>query len=366
MTEHPVGSWILDYRGPEDLRVRVANEPAAEPAALVQDAEDLCAAVRDEDPALAEQVEALRTIARRLNGERLSLREQVRGMLGLEAEWIGDDVLGEAHRLLDEGLPRSGGTLADRMHAWRAAHSLPPGHTERLAELIRAALAETRLRTEALLPLPGHIDVTVEFTPGPFRGLHLGGASGIVFVDGDLPFNLADLLQVVAHESIPGHICEYMLKEMDQGHRPDTQVRFMPSPASVVSEGIGLHAPQEVFPDDSAQRWLLDNVEELHPDSSDFAKIHRARTLLWGAYCNAALLVADGKSWAEVRAYLADTALASDDELAFMVNFLGTPFTEPYIFSYYHGWRLLEPHLSDPGFLEKVLTEQLPVSSLLT
>ncbi|QIS23284.1 hypothetical protein [Nocardia terpenica] len=363
VTEHPTGSWILDYRGSEEWRARVQAEPLANPVDLVRAAEGLEAAAVG-DPALAEQVRALHTISRRLAGEQLSLPEQVRGMLGIDVEWIPDEVFGEAYRLLDEGLPETKGTLAQRLHAWRAAHSLPPGRAGRLSELIQQALTEVRRRADALLSLPDTIDVTVEFAPGPFRGLHRGGTEGTVFVDPNLSFNLADLFYVVAHESIPGHICEFMMKETHQGHRPDIQVRFMPSPAYVVSEGIGLHAPQVLFPDDEAQHWLLDNVEELHPDSSNYAKIQLARNILWGAYCNAALLLADGTPWPKVREYLADTALAADDELAVMESFLGTPFTESYIFTYYHGWCLLQPHLTDPAFLRRALTEQLAVSSL--
>ncbi|ATL71159.1 hypothetical protein [Nocardia terpenica] len=363
VAEHPTGSWILDYRGAEEWRAQVRDEPLADPVDLVRAAEDLEAAAGG-DSALAEQVRALHTISRRLAGEHLPLPEQVRGMLGIDVEWIPEEVFGEAYRLLDEGLPDAKGTLAHRLHAWRAALSLPPGRAGRLSELIRQALAEVRRRADALLSLPDTIDVTVEFAPGPFRGLHRGGTKGTVFVDPNLSFNLADLFYVVAHESIPGHICEFMMKETHQWHRPDIQVRFMPSPAYVVSEGIGLHAPQVLFPDDEAQYWLLHNVEELQHDSSNYAKIQNARNILWGAYCNAAFLLADATPWPQVREYLADTALAADDELTVMKSFLGTPFTESYIFTYYHGWRLLQPHLSDPAFLRRVLTEQLAVSLL--
>ncbi|MGW0247247.1 hypothetical protein ACWDYH_11475 [Nocardia goodfellowii] len=364
VTEHPTGNWILDYRGPADWRSQVAAEPLANPVDLVRAAEDLAAAVAEEDPALAEQARALHTISRRLAGERLPFPDQVRGMLGIDAEWIPEEVFAEAYRLLDEALPESKHTLAQRLSTWRTAHSLPPGRPDRLSELIHLAMAETRRRSEALLPLPDGIDVTVDFAPGAFRGLHRGGTEGTVYVDPNLPFNLADLCYVVAHESIPGHICEFMLKEMHQGHRPDIQVRFMPSPAYVISEGIGLHAPRVLFPDDEAQRWLLANVAELQPDSSDYAKIQRARDILWGAYCNAALLLADATPWPKVHDYLAETALVTDDELAFLQAFLSTPFTESYIFTYYHGLRLLEPHLRDPAFFRRALTEQLAVTTL--
>ncbi|WP_378733792.1 hypothetical protein [Nocardia brasiliensis] len=363
VTEHPSGTWILDYRGPDRWRAEVAAEPLPNPADLVRRAEDLVAAVTD-DVALTEQIGALHTMARQLSGEKLSLPEQVRGMLGIEVDWIPDERFDEAYQLLDEGLPGTKGSLAQRMQAWRASHSLPPGRTERLSELVQRAVTETITRSATLFPLPENIEVTLEFAPGPFRGLYRGDTQGTLFIDPQLPFNLADLFYVVAHEAFPGHICEFMIKQRHLADRPDIQTRFMPSPAYVVSEGLGLHAQQLLFPDDQAQSWLLDNVDELQPDSSDYAKIHHARNILWGAYCNAAFLVARQQPWSAVRTYLADTAFLADDELAFLEGMYGTPFLEPYIFTYYHGYRLLQPHLPDQHFLRRVLTEQLPVSSL--
>lgn len=363
VTEHPSATWILDYRSPDPWRAEVAAEPLPNPADLVRRAEDLAAFVAD-DVALTEQIGALHTMARQLSGEMLSLHEQVRGMLGIDVDWIPDEQFDEAYQLLDEGLPDTKGSLSQRMHSWRANHSLPPGRTARLSELVQRAVAETITRTTTLFPLPENIEVTCEFASGPFRGLYRGDTRGTLFIDPQLPFNLADLFYVVAHEAFPGHICEFMIKQLHLADRPDIQTRFMPSPAYLVSEGLGLHAQQLIFPDDQAQRWLIDNVDELQQDSSDYAKIHRARNILWGAYCNAAFLVAQQKPWSEVRTYLAETALLADDELAFLEGMYGTPFLEPYIFTYYHGYRLLQPHLSDPNFLRRILTEQPPVSLL--
>ncbi|MBF6328767.1 hypothetical protein [Nocardia transvalensis] len=362
VAESPSGNWILDYRGPERYRAEVVAEPLPNPAQLIAAAEELAAAV--DDVALAEQIGALHTMARLLAGERLSLRDQVRGMLGIEVDWIPDAAFDEAYELLDRGLPQTGGTLAERMEAWRTSHTLPTGDTARLAELVLHTVDESRRRSEEFLPLPEKIDITCEFAPGPFRGLYRGGPNGTVFVDPQLPFNLADLCYVVTHEAFPGHICEFMMKQDRLADRPDIQVRVMPSPAFVVSEGIGLHAEHLIFPGDQAQRWLVDTVDELQPDSSDYAAIHHAENMLFGAYCNAAFLVADGAPWPHVRDYLGRTALLPDLELAFLEGFFDDPFLRPYIFAYYHGWRLLQPRASDRTFMRKVLTEQIAVSSL--
>lgn len=44
-------------------------------------------------------------------------------------------------------------------------------------------------------------------------GEYEGGLRSTLHINSDLPFNLADLLYVVAHEGHPGHIAESLLKE---------------------------------------------------------------------------------------------------------------------------------------------------------
>lgn len=53
---------------------------------------------------------------------------------------------------LDRALPRRGGSLAERLHVWKLAHRLP--EVERFPALVYKAIAETRARTYALVPLP--------------------------------------------------------------------------------------------------------------------------------------------------------------------------------------------------------------------
>jgi hypothetical protein len=222
------------------------------------------------------------------------------------------------------------------------------------------AVDECLRRTRALVELPEHIDVDCVFAPGPFRGLHRGGARGTVLVDPSLPFNTADLIYVAAHEAFPGHIAEFLLKERHLADRTELAVRFLPAPAYVLSEGLGLHAHEIIFPGDEAQRWLVDHVDGHRQGSGgDYAAIHRARTIVWGVWCNAAFLAADGVLQERVRGYLERWALLDEDELAAAGGYLG-----PYIFAYYHGWRLLEPHMGEPAFVRRLLTEQVALNEV--
>ncbi|MEU9607990.1 hypothetical protein [Streptomyces sp. NPDC048057] len=187
-------------------------------------------------------------------------------------------------------------------------------------------------------------------------------------INRDLPFNLADLLYVVAHEGHPGHIAESLLKErelVEERGFLDQQVRFMLGPSFVISEGLGLHAQDIVFPDDQAQAWLTDHVlrpNDIAPDGSDFAAVHRAQNMLFGVWANAAFLAAEGRPDSELAAYLSRWALLADTETPTALTTLRSTGMALYVLGYFHGWRLLDTWLSGPERevrVRRLLTEQL-------
>ncbi|MFC3997575.1 hypothetical protein ACFOVU_16700 [Nocardiopsis sediminis] len=369
------GGTVLIYRGPGAWRRRVDEEEPPPAGRLADDADRLLDRLPFGPPRaayLAAQVRALRAVARRLDGHDTPLPEYARQCLGIDTGWLPESVFEEAHDRLAAALPATAGPLARRLHAWQAHHTLPPGRTDRLPGLVERAAAETRARTDAaIVPLPAGEQVGCELVADAHylaAGHHHGGLRSTIFINAGLPFNLADLLNVVAHEGHPGHIAESLLKErhlVEGQGRTDQQVRFMLAPSFVLSEGLGLHAQDIVFPGDQAQEWLADNVFAeygIEPDGSDLAEIHRARNALWGAWANAALLAAEGRPDAEVSAYLSRWALLGEDETAPALAGVAAPGMSLYIFGYFHGWRILRSWLQAPDRhrrVRRLLTEQL-------
>jgi hypothetical protein len=360
----------LDYFGPDEWRERVAAEPAPPPGRLVEDAEWLLAEIPFEPPRgtyLAAQARTLRALAGLANGELPPLPELVRQCLGLVVDRLPEAEFEQAHDELDRALPPGPGSLVARLRAWENRHSLPDNRM--LPPLVDLAVAECRARTATIIDLPAGERVDCEVVSGvSYRGVawYKGGLRSTILLGGDRPFNLADLLYVVAHEGHPGHIAELVLKEIHLADRPEELVRFLPSPPFVLSEGLGLHAEELIFPDDQAQAWLTDNIltpQGIRPDGSDFAAIHRAQTALFGAQANAALLGAEGRPAAEVADYLTRWALKPADSAAGTAELFVTSGGYPYIFAYYHGWRLLDAWLAAaPDRMNRVrrlLTEQL-------
>lgn len=355
--------WEVDYFGPEEWRTRAAIEPSPPAGQLVEDVEKLAADLPFDEPRrtfLAAHVRALRTLARQENGVSATMPELIRECLGIEAGLVPETVFEQAHDDLDRALPRKAGSLGDRLRGWRAAHALPIEQLDQLPGLVALAVAECRARThERIVPLPDGERVGCELVTGVTYigvGAHHGGLDSTILLNGDRPFNLADLLYVVAHEGHPGHIAEQVLKEItltERGH-VEQLVRFAPAPPFVLSEGLALHAHALVFPGDEGQAWLTDNIlapRGIRPDGSDFAAIHRARNALFGVRHNAMLLLDEGRPDQEVMDYLARWGLAENPD----TDGLDTA----YLSAYYHGWRLLDSRLDSPGLARRLLTEQV-------
>lgn len=355
--------WEVDYFGPDEWRAHVAGEQVRSAGLLVDDAEELAADLPFDEPRrtfLAAHARALRALAGQDNGVRMSMPDLIRDCLGIEVGMVPETVFEQAHDELDRALPKTAGSLTERLRDWRAAHALPLERLDQLPDLVAVAVAECRARTrERIVPLPDGERVGCELVPNVgFVGVgaHHGGLDSTILLNGDHPFNLADLLYVVAHEGHPGHIAEMVLKEIhlsDRG-RPEQKVRFAPAPPFVLSEGLALHAQAVIFPGDEAQAWLTDNIlapRGIRPDGSDFAAIHHARNALFGVRHNAVLLFDQGRADTEIADYLTRWGLTEKSDPSGLDN--------PYLSAYYHGWRLLDTRLDSPALMRRLLTEQI-------
>jgi hypothetical protein len=234
-------SALVDYRGPAAWQDELAREEPLPPGQLVDDADGLLDDLPFEPPRadfLAAHARSLRTAARRLAGEALPLRDYARDCLGIDAEWVPESAFEAAHAQLDAALPGNGGSLDARLHAWQDAHRLPETEMDQLPDLVGRAVAECRARTQAIVPLPDSEVVDCQLVEGVSffaAGAHHGDGRSTIYVNREVPFNLADLLYVVTHEGHPGHIAESVLKEqrlVDGAACHDHQARFLVAPSS--------------------------------------------------------------------------------------------------------------------------------------
>jgi hypothetical protein len=288
--------------------------------------------------------------------------------------WIAEERFLEAESLFDRSLP-GWGDVRERLRDWKRRHELPRGKAHLLPALFERAILEARRRTDDIVGLPAGEEVTFGAMSGqPFLALaeYRGGLRSRVLVNTDRSFNVADLLYVACHEGYPGHLAEIVVKEKllagEKGYAEEL-VSFLPTPRFVVSEGLALWAREVVFPGEEQQTWLEKHAYPglgIDP-GGDVGKIHTARDLLWGAQCNAALMLDEGRSEDEVIRYLARWTLVDEEEASRALPTLRRPFAETYPFCYCHGRDLLEPGMCGPDrddFVGRLLTEQAWPSGL--
>ncbi|HEY0736026.1 MAG TPA: hypothetical protein VGD69_14020 [Herpetosiphonaceae bacterium] len=372
---------LLDYYGPAEHQAYVDQEPLTPATRLVQAARMLQDTLREQGFAteratyLGKLVHALETVSRRVAGEHIALREQARSCFDLHVDYVPETFFDQAYALYDDALPGHG-DIAQRLHQWQAHYTVPSARAQLLPTLIQRALSEARRRTHRVIALPGNDHVTIEpIRDQPVRAMahYLGSYRSRLLINPEYPFNIADLLYVVCHETYPGHVAELILKEehlIRQREYREQQVSFLLTPPFVISEGIALWAQELIFPKEEAAIWLAEHIYPevgIVPDGTPLNQVHQATDLLWGVRCNAALMLDEGQPSDTIVQYLRQYALLDQVEAQRALQALQRPFCEAYIFTYWYGHQLLKPWLTGSQRntrLKHLLIEQVLPSDL--
>jgi hypothetical protein len=361
---------IVDaYFGPPELAAAVEETSPPEPAELAARAATLV----DElgDGWLRDQAHGLRAFAGVLAGEARPYADEVEACYGIRPRHTGEDVFAAAHERLGELLP---GTepLAERHRRFEESIRVAP---ERIERTIGAVIQEAREQTRHLVALPDGEDVALELVRDePWLAFceYLGSFRSRISVNVDLPISGIELLVLAMHETYPGHHTERCCKEQSlvrcRGLLEETIV-LVPTPQSLVGEGIATVAPRLLLEGDGAAALAAVVRREAGVDLDldlALAVEHALEPCRW-ANLNAALLLHEaGASEAEVRAYLERWGLVTPDVAAHLVRFLGEPTSRTYIVTYLAGRELTRAYVgSDPARFRRLLTEQVRVGELL-
>jgi hypothetical protein len=360
---------IVDaYFGPPELSAAVDAEPQVEPRKLVADADALLTEV--EDGWLRDQVVGLRTYAGVLAGESRPYAEEVEGCYGVRATWTDEAAFTAAHERLEEVLPRQG-TLAERHERWEKSMRVPP---ERVEGLVAAVIEEARAWTRRLVELPDGEGVTLEIVRDePWMAYcgYRGELRSRIQVNVDLPLSALDVLDLAIHETYAGHHTERCIKEhllvQGQGLLEETIV-LVPTPQSLVSEGIAVLAPRLLLEGDAGPA-LAAVVHDagIELDLEQAQAIGRALEPCRWAAVNASLMLHDsGAGEEEVRAYLERWGLLTPEISAHLIRFLNEPTSRTYVINYPAGRDLCRAYVAgEPERFRRLLSEQVRVRDLL-
>lgn len=363
-----VDGLVDAYYGPPELAAAVDAAPPVDPRSLAAAAEVLLDEL--EDGWLRDQVAGLRTYAGVLAGESSSYADEVEGCYGVRPTHTDEGVFRAAHERLEELLP-GGEPLAERYERWRESSRVP---AERLEQTVTAVIEEARAWTRGLVELPDGEGVVVEIVRDePWLAFcdYLGDLRSRISVNVDLPLSALELLHLALHETYPGHHAERTAKEhllvRGRGLLEET-LALVPTPQSLVSEGIAEVAPSMLLEGDGASAL----VDVLHDSGIDFDLDHalavqRAVEPCEWAEVNAALMLFDdGASTADAHAYLERWALLTTQRVDHLIRFLTEPTSRTYVITYPAGRELARSYVGgDPDRFRRLLTEQVRVRDLL-
>jgi hypothetical protein len=357
------------YFGPPELKAAVDAQPPVDLQQLVADAERLLGEL--EDGWLRDQVIGLRTYAGVLAGEPVSYADEVERCYGVRPTHTDEAVFSAAHERLDELLPGDG-PLAERHKRWEDSLRV---RAEQIEPTIAAVIEQARTFTRDLVELPDGEDVELEIVHDkPWWAFceYLGGLRSRISVNADLPMSAVELLRLAMHETYPGHHAERACKEDHLVRRRgllEETIVLVPTPQSLIAEGIAVLAPQLVLDGDGAARLvgvLHDAGIELDLEAA--RAVEEALDPCRWAEVNAALMLhEEGASEAATQAYLERWELLSPELAAHLVRFFQQPTSRTYILTYRAGRDLCRSYVGgEPHRFRQLLTEQLRVRDLLS
>jgi len=363
-----VDGLVDAYYGPPELKAAVDAAPPLDPAALVEQADDLLGEL--DDGWLRDQVAGLRTYAGVLAGESRSFADEAEGCFGVRPVHTDESRFEAAHEQLEQLLP-GGGPLAERYAAWEESTRVP---LDRIERTTAAAIEEARTATRRIVDLPEGEDVAIEIVRGvPWLGFceYHGALQSGIAVNVDLPTSAIDLLILAIHETYPGHHTERCCKEQllvrGRGLLEETIV-LVPTPQSVIAEGIAKLAPNVLLEgDEGAALAAVIHDAGIDFDLAHACAVRRALEPCQWAEVNATLMLyEDGATEAEVHTYLRRWELQTPELADHMIRFFKDPTSRSYVLTYPAGLELCEAYVDgEPERFRRLLTEQVRIGELV-
>jgi hypothetical protein len=375
--------FVEEYWGPPAWREQVEAEPEMTAADLVRQAITLADALPAQGFApnrvayLGKHIRAMETLARKLCGETFTLAEEAARCLDIHPIWTPEAQFEQAHALYETVLPGMG-SLAERLRAYKAGIACPPEQTNLLPGFVDLAFAEARKRTSSLVELPDGETIDIQYLPeweheaaAYYRGNY---RTQIVINAAATAISLSRLFDhKVCHEGYPGHHTDYVLKEQHLARRGYTEQTLYLTlvPQCVISEGIAMVAHEMIFFEGEAEHWIAEQMDRLfhkEVEAKALLRLRQASDMLEGVWSNAAMLLDEGRSEAEVTQYFVKHMLLPEDRASSYIAFLKHPLYGLHVaLTYGNGQKLVRRWLQGPdrvAVLHRFLTEQWTPSQL--
>ncbi|MEV3925631.1 DUF885 domain-containing protein [Actinomadura coerulea] len=342
-----VDSW---HGGPEPAR-RVDAEPRPDASGLAAQSAGLLAALADSGLAeprrrfLSAQLTALNCAARRMAGEEIPFRDEVRTYFEVDIEPGEPDRYAEIHDAIGALLPGPG-DLRARTAAFYERNAVPP---ERLARAVQAVSDELRAMTRTVFGLPERESVeyvVVRDKPWNAYNRYLGGFRSRVELNAEAGRTIAALPLLAIHEAYPGHHTEHCRKEaglVDGAGHGEHLISLVNTPQCLMAEGTAEMADAAV-PGPGWGRWTAGILADagVRVEGELVEEVLRLIRLLMPARQDAAIMLHErGADPDEVTGYLERWLLVPPDHARRMTRFLTDPLWRAYSVTYIEGPRLV-------------------------
>lgn len=274
---------------------------------------------------LQDMLRSLRTATRLFEGEELSFREKLEGLVGVPAQPISDEELGGMHDELAGLLGHAGlqhGTLTERISRWEEERTLAP---TRLEDTFTELMAEAQRRTDARIYPTGDYTMRLNaLRDVPFTA-RCNFTLGQMDLNVDLKFTRSAIKHLVCHEVFPGHSTQ-LLYTRDKAASGESTADVLLCTANAVTGCV-----QEGIGDQGVE--LLDWIE--HEDDAVHAQLRRVRS----ASATSAAWYQMGENWSEdrVMAFLERFSFGQRPWIEGRIRFASYSFRGPFIASYWFG-----------------------------
>ena len=345
------------YYGPPEWKQRADAEEKVPVVELRRETQALLAALKqtcgrpERRRWFRQQLIALDTNLRKLEGEKIPIAEQARLLFDLRVTPPTAEELDAALAELERLVPGSG-PLAARVDAWRSRFRL---REEQLPEAYQMALEATRKGARELILLPAEEKVELEFVKNKSWGAYnwfQGRARSRIEVNTDLPASALAVFDFAAHEAYPGHHTELATREQrlyrELGYT-EWCVSPLFTPMGTVSEAIAQVGTDVVLTPEEKRAWHRDvffpalgirdvDIEQWEKIDAALEKLGRAREHV------PFLLYDQGKSEEEIVAFLEKYALMSAERARKAIQFDRE--WGAYTFNYTVGREILRRYLA--------------------
>ncbi len=374
--------YVDAYFGPPELKIEAMAGDKPSLASLEEVAGTLLQSISS-DPALSpqrrsflrEQLVAMQTTIRILEGTPPEFVDEVQSLYGVTPAWVDESAFEDAHRLLNDLLQGST-PLSEGIQAFRSRSRVP---AEVALPIFRRLLTEFRDRTLRQFDLPQDDICEVALVSDKSwmaNSRYIGKGRSRIELNHDFPFEMWNVPMTVAHEAYPGHHTEYAIKEarlyLQEGHLEHS---IFPgnNPSSLISEGIAKNALSAVASESEISVVLYDCYARAglrHSDGTTAAAFIEANRRLDSVSDNQLLLLhRDRAPDREVMEYGMRYALTSSEDDVRYLRFFKDPLSRSYAYNYTLGAELIAAFLDRAEdrsrAFHRLLSEPLTPTQLL-